>query len=54
MEHTKKKEANNIDTSRRVNLFSNVENSNSVYPVLRSSAVLYSNGMKIVVGRLAL
>ena len=30
MGHNKKKEANNIDTSRRANLFSNVENSNSV------------------------
>ena len=30
MGHTKKKEANNIDSPRRVNLFSNVENSNYV------------------------
>ena len=30
MGSTKKKEANDIDTLRRVNLFSNVENSNSV------------------------
>ena len=30
MVHTKKKEANNIDTLRRINLFSNAENSNYV------------------------
>ena len=30
MGHTKKKEANNIDTSRQINLFSNAENSNSL------------------------
>ena len=30
MGHTKKKEANNIDTSRRINLFFNAENSNYV------------------------
>ena len=36
MGHTKKKETNNIDTSRRINLFSNAENSNYVQLRLRS------------------
>ena len=53
MGHVRKKETNNIDTSRRINLFSNAEDSNYlvcstqvsvVYLSSGSSAVVYSNG----------
>ena len=51
MGHVRKKETNNIDTSRRINLFSNAEDSNYVQPQVSvvylssgSSAVVYSNG----------
>ena len=54
MGHTRKKEANNIDPSRRANLFPNVENSNYVLSKFALSEVLYSNGMEIVVDRRAL